>query len=269
MLSRTLVTTNHVSRVYGEGLLLRLKAYREHRLDTWLALITRLVRFGVQLAFIGVAFSFVDTLGGWTVWHVVLMWSIGMAGRYFMEGLFIFANNAKSYLFDGGLDYLRVRPLPTFFCASATEVQLEETANALLFLVIGGIASRELGILGRPIVMLSLLLGVAGSTLVWLGIAFSISCAAVWLGRMNSVWQGLSAMYEHAKYPLDIMPPALRLFLTVLPLGFTAYYPVAFALRAEQQPLLGLVSPAVGCAVTGLSALLYHFALRRYQSTGT
>ena len=56
----------HVLRVYGAGLLLRLKEYREHRLDTWLRLITRLIRFGVQLAFIGVAFSFVDDLGGWT-----------------------------------------------------------------------------------------------------------------------------------------------------------------------------------------------------------
>ncbi|MGH2371136.1 MAG: ABC-2 family transporter protein, partial [Chloroflexota bacterium] len=231
-------------RLYGEGLLLRLKEYREHRLDTWLRLVTRLVRFGVQLAFIGVAFSFVDNLGGWNVWHVVLMWSVGMAGRYFMEGLFCFANMAKVYLFDGGLDYVRVRPAPTFFFASARDLQLEETANAIVFLVIGGIAAGELHLLGQPVVLVFLLVGVAASTLVWLGIAFTISCAAAWFGRVGSVWQGLSAMYEHAKYPLDILPLPLQVMLTVVPFAFTAYYPVVFALRATEMPALGLVPPA-------------------------
>ena len=91
-----------VLRLYGEGLLLRLKEYRVHRLDSWLRLITRLVRFAVQLAFVDVAFSFVDDLGGWSVWHVVLMWSVGMAGRYVMEGLFCFANTARGYLGSRG-----------------------------------------------------------------------------------------------------------------------------------------------------------------------
>lgn len=258
-----------VLRLYGEGLRLRLKAYREHRLDTWLRLLTRLVRFAVQLAFIGVAFSFVDVLGGWTVWQVVLMWAVGMAGRYFMEGPLCFAKTAKIYLFDGTLDYVRVRPVPTFFCASATDVQLEETANALVFLVIGGVAVAELRLLDQPLVLLSLVLGVVASTLVWLGIALTISCAAVWFGRVGSVWQGLSAMYEHAKYPLDILPSPLQVLLTVVPFAFTSYYPVVFALRAAHTPWSGMITPAVGIAVAGLSSGVYHLALRRYQSAGT
>jgi ABC-2 type transport system permease protein len=104
---------------------------------------------------------------------------------------------------------------------------------------------------------------------VWLGIAFTISCAAAWFGRVGSVWPGLSAMYEHAKYPLDILPLPLKLVLTVVPFAFTAYYPVVFALRAADNVLLGLIAPAVGVVVAGLSFGLYRLALRKYQSAGT
>jgi ABC-type uncharacterized transport system permease subunit len=104
---------------------------------------------------------------------------------------------------------------------------------------------------------------------VWLGIAFTISCMAAWFGQVGSVWQGLSAMYEHAKYPLDILPLPLKVMLTVVPFAFTAYYPVVFALRAPENVLLGLITPAVGIAVAGLSFGLYSLALRKYQSAGT
>lgn len=260
-----------ISRVIGtywEGLVLRFKAYREYRLDTWLRLVTRLIRFGVQLAFIGVAFSFVDELGGWTVWHVVLMWAVGMAGRYFLEGLLCFAQEAKILFFDGGLDYYRIRPMPIVFCSSAQSVQFEETLNALFFCSIGAIACGQLGLLGEPLVLLFLVVGVLSSVLVWLGIAFAISCLAVWFGRVGAVWQGLSAMYEHAKYPLDILPLPLRTFLTVIPFGFTAYYPIALALRAPENVWFGLITPAVGIAASGLAFGLYALAMRRYQSAG-
>ena len=257
-----------VLRAYWEGLTLRFKTYRQHRVDTWLRLVTRLIRFGTQLAFIGVAFSFVDDLGGWTLWHVVLMWAVGMAGRYFLEGLLIFAQESKLLFYGGGLDYYRVRPMPIFFCASAEAVQFEETVNALFFCGIGAIACGRLGLLDQPVVLAWLVVGVVSSVLVWLGIAFAISCLAVWFGRVGAVWQGLSAMYEHAKYPLDILPPPLRTFLTVVPFGFTAYYPVALALRAPEEPWLGLVTPAVGLVATGLAFALYGVAMRRYQSAG-
>lgn len=257
-----------IVQAYGEGVLLRFKAYREQRLDTWLRLVTRLIRFAVQLAFIGVAFSFVDELGGWTVWHVVLMWAVGMTGRYVLEGLLCFAQLAKIFFFDGSLDYYRVRPMPIFFCASAQFVQFEETLNAAVFLLIGGIACGALGLLDQPLILLFLLVGVLSSVLVWLGIAFTISCLAVWVGRTGAVWQGLSAMYEHAKYPLDILPLPLRVFLTVLPFGFTAYYPVAFALRVPDNVWFGFISPAVGVISAGVAFAVYSRAIRHYQSTG-
>jgi hypothetical protein len=68
-----------------------------------------------------------------------------------------------------------------------------------------------------------------------------------------------------------LVDPALvpQVVLTVVPFAFAAYYPVVFALRATETPTLGLVTPAVGIAVTAVSFTLYHHALRRYESAGT
>jgi ABC-2 type transport system permease protein len=185
-----------------------------------------------------------------------------------MEGLLFFALLSKDLFFYGTLDYYCVRPMPIFACASAHNLQIEECLNALVFIAVGGAACAHLGLLDKPITLFFLFIGMLASLLVWLGIALFVSCAAVWFGQTSAIWQGLSAMYEHAKYPLDILPLPLQILLTVVPLGFTAYYPVRYALQAQEHVWLGLIAPTVGIAVAGLAYAVYRKAVHQYESTG-
>lgn len=259
----------HLIHVYGVSITLRLKQYAQYRVDAWLQLSMRLLRFGLQLAFLGIAFSFVDRFGDWSPWEVVLMWCTGVIGFYIQDAFFCFATQSKINFYNGRLDYALVRPLPVFAQESAREMPLESLLNMVFFGVAFAIAVVRLGLYVQPVTMLLLVVALAASALVWLGIATFISCITVWVGRTFSLWQSFSALNDYVKYPLDIFPVPLKTLLTVVPFGFTTFYPVAFALRSGEYAWPGALSLGVGLLVFGLAFGTYVLALRHYSSVGS
>ena len=260
---------SHLLHVYGVSITLRLKQYAQYRVDAWLQLATRLVRFALQLAFLGIAFSFVERLGDWTPWEVVLMWCTGVIGFYVHDAFFCFATQSKVLFYNGELDYALVRPLPVYVQESAREMPFESLLNLIFFGAAFSVAVMRLELYARPGVILWLIVALAASTLVWTGIATLISCITVWVGRTFAVWQSFSSLNDYVKYPLDIFPMPLQSLLTIVPFGFTTFYPVAFALRGSDYAWPGAFSLGVGLLLFGLSYLTYVFALRHYSSTGT
>lgn len=255
--------------LYSVSLALRLKQYAQYRVDAWLQLSMRLVRFGLQLAFLGIAFSFVDGLGDWTPWEVVLMWCCGVIGFYIHDTFFCFATNSKVSFHSGALDYALVRPLPVFMQESARQMPFESLLNLVFFSVTAAIAIGQLDLYGQPFTLLLLIVALAASTLVWVGIATFISCITVWVGRTFSLWQSFSSLNDYVKYPLDIFPVPLQSLLTIVPFGFTTFYPVAFALRGSAYGWPGGFSLGVGLLVFGIAYVTYVVALRHYNSAGT
>lgn len=259
----------HLLHLYGVSITLRLKQYAQYRVDAWLQLAMRLVRFGLQLAFLGIAFSFVDRLGDWTPWEVVLMWCTGVIGFYIHDTFFCFATQSKLSFYTGELDFALARPLPVYMQESARVMPLESLLNLAFFGVAYAIAVAGLELLLEPVTMLLLLLGLAASTLVWIGISTLISCISVWVGRTFSLWQSFSSLNDYVKYPLDIFPVPLQSLLTIIPFGFTTFYPVAFALRGSDYMWPGAFSLGVGLLVFGIAYAVYVLALRHYSSTGS
>lgn len=259
----------HLLHLYGVSITLRLKRYAQYRVDAWLQLGMRLVRFGLQLAFLGIAFSFVDRLGDWSPWEVVLMWCTGVIGFYIHDTFFCFATQAKLSFYQGRLDYALVRPLPVYLQESAREMPLESLLNLVFLGVAYVIAVMRLEIYLQPVTMLLLVIGLAASVTIWMGIATLISCISVWVGRTFSLWQSFSGLNDYVKYPLDIFPLPLQSLLTIVPFGFTTFYPVAFALRGSEYAWPGAFSLGVGLLVLGIAYVSYVLALRHYSSTGS
>lgn len=259
----------HLLHLYGVGITLRLKQYAQYRVDAWLQLAMRLIRFGLQLAFLGIAFSFVDRLGDWMPWEVVLMWCVGVIGFYIHDTFFCFATQSKVSFYQGSLDYALVRPAPVFVQESVREMPFESLLNLVFFGIAAVIAVFRLGLQQEPLTILLLVVALAASTLIWVGIATLISCISVWVGRTFSLWQSFSSLNDYVKYPLDIFPLPLQSLLTIVPFGFTTFYPVAFALRGREYAWPGAFSLGVGLLVFGLAYVFYILALRHYSSTGT
>ena len=255
--------------LYPDAIALRAKALAEFRTSAWIWVSMRILRFGLQLSFIGVMFTLVDELGGWTAWEVALMWSIGLTGRYLLEVFLIFNSEADNYFYQGDLDYVAIRPVPAMLYASASRLPIEEVPNAAFFATVAVVSLTQIEMIAPLATIPILIVGVLTSALIWFGIGLLVYCSVGWFTRARVLYHGISALYDHGKYPLEILPLSVGVLLTVIPFAFTSYWPVAFALRLDADYWPGLLSPLIGVGLTFAGLALYRVAWRRYSSTGT
>jgi ABC-2 type transport system permease protein len=95
--------------------------------------------------------------------------------------------------------------------------------------------------------------------------------ALIWV-KSNHLYQLFFGFWELARYPLQIFPLPLQvLMLSLMPMAFVAYVPVA-VLLGKPVPLLGDLAGPAALAAGPLLVLLavahWRYALSRYQGAG-
>ncbi len=80
----------------------------------------------------------------------------------------------------------------------------------------------------------------------------------------------ISWLSDFATFPVAIYPLPIQLLLTwVLPYAMAGFYPAAYLLRRDEYKVYGLMAPLMGFILLGVALLIWRFAIRRYQSTGS
>jgi ABC-2 type transport system permease protein len=75
---------------------------------------------------------------------------------------------------------------------------------------------------------------------------------------------------QMTQFPVTIYRPWLQtVFLWIVPVGFTSYYPALWVLGRPEATPLGWLAPAVGVGFLGLALCFWTLAIRRYTSTGS
>jgi ABC-2 type transport system permease protein len=109
--------------------------------------------------------------------------------------------------------------------------------------------------------------------------AMIVAAVMTMIGATAMVWVKSSHLYsiffgfwELARYPLNIFPAALQmLMVTLIPMGFMAFVPVAVTL-GKSVPILGdwaaLASLLAGPVTTVVAIAHWRWCLRNYQGAG-
>jgi ABC-2 type transport system permease protein len=173
----------------------------------------------------------------------------------------------------GQLDHTLVQPQPLWM-ALLTEGFVPFSGSAVLLTGLGLLlwATSHLAVAVTAAWLGWLALNLAASTVVVLSFTFLCGSLAFWAPRgaeeINSSSLGL--LYQLSFFPLDGLGPGLLGgLMTVLPVGFVAWYPC--------RALLGLGDPSRGTALTCLAAALFAVlavrvfreGLRQYGRTGS
>ncbi len=177
--------------------------------------------------------------------------------------------DADHFFYLGRLDYAKVRPLPLLIWASIERMELEQFVMLIAYIGVFIAATANASVAVGPVSVGLLLVGVAASTLIWIGLYLAVFSSVVWFTRVRSIGSGLAAFHEHTKYPLEILSDPMRLGVTILPLAFTAYYPVAFALRPAEFWLPGALALPVGLVMIAIGYRVFQYAVQRYESVGS
>lgn len=263
--------------LYRRLVAMEVRAQLQYRASFLLDLVTAALILAIEFGTVVMVFARFETLGGWTLPEVALLY--GMAAMGFRTMDLIFSGFDPSDFGErvrlGQFDQILLRPAGVALQVLGSRFHLRRLGGAfqgaLIFALavgIGDIAWTPAKVALVPLVLLGQIaffgaLFVAGATVTFWTIQ---SIEAV-----NILTYGGN---ELINYPMHIYGILLRRFFTfVVPAVFVNYAPALYIL--ERADPLGLppwsrfAAPVVGAGMLALAAAFWRVGLRRYQSTGT
>jgi ABC-2 type transport system permease protein len=255
-------------------LLLRNSLIREmsFKANFLLWIVTELLWFLGQFVFIDILFLYVDRIGDWTKWEVVLL--IGthqIITQLFQAFFYVNLTNLPELVRTGRLDLMLLLPVDTQFAVSTRQFGLDNVVNAAVGV---GFVVFSLEKLGRTPAfsqvawyLLALPLGVA----VHYSIMFSLASLSFWIVRAQGLIHGYFNLVTIARYPEQVFGGVFKFVFTwFIPVILVANAPARILARAGAQPLGSLLQLAFAAGLAlCLSRLFWSTALRRYSSASS
>jgi len=225
----------------------------------------------VQLAFLGVLYSRIRSLGGWSIDQLVLIHGFSMVplGLFNLVSFNLW-NFSERHLVEGHFDRVLLRPVHPVFqilFESFNVAALNEIATGVVLMVVAG---ARLGLAPEAMDFVRLpVLAVAGAA-VYLGVFLALTAVSFWFEDRLGIGPPVYNMIRFARYPVTIYHPAVRALLSwIVPFSFAAFYPATAFLRAEEFRRFVWLTPPVAAATLAVALFLFQRGMRRYTSTGS
>ncbi|MEA3188253.1 MAG: viologen exporter family transport system permease protein [Chthoniobacter sp.] len=233
---------------------------------------TELLWFVGQIIFIDVLFLYVDKIGDWSKWEVVLL--IGthqIIGQLFQAFFYVNVANLPELVRTGRLDFMLLLPVDSQFAVSTRQFGLDNVVNALVGLAIVVFSLVQLHVVPafHQIVLYALTVGLG--VVVHDSIMFALATAAFWIVRAQGLIYGYYNLFNIARYPDAVFRGVFKIiFSWFIPVIIVANVPARLLMRSFEDPfplLLQLTLAAAFCV--GASRVFWRFALAHYSSASS
>lgn len=246
----------------------------EYRVDFLLQALMGLVWQGTGFILIWVILARFDTLAGWTLGEIALLYGMRMA----MLGLCGLATGniwgLQSLVRRGEFDRYLVRPIHPVLQLLTLRVPMSAFGDLFGGVVLIAVAASRLDLAWTPAMVLYLLLALAGGALVLLAVRLlfvSFAFRAITVYGLMGIIDDL--FNQFGTYPLSIFNTTVQWLLTfVMPVAFMAYFPTAVLLQRTGElnvvPLLAYAAPLAGVVWLAIALWVFRREMRNYQSAG-
>lgn len=253
----------------------RLRGQMQYRVSFALQVASSFTGTFVELLALLILFRTFRDLGGWSVGEVAFLYGLAAVAlalaELFGEGL----EQASRMIRDGEFDRVLTRPVAPLLQLLAADIQLRKVGRLTQGLLALVLAGRWTTIAWTPLKGL-LLLGAIGSTAVVFLTVFLLGAAICFWTVESSEVQNIFTYggTELASKPLTIYSRLLQsIFLYIVPLGLTTFYPAVHILGKPDPfglpPFIPFMAPLVAALFLALGLVIWEFGMRHYQSTGS
>ena len=259
-------------RLTGAGL----RGQLQYRVSFALQVASSFTSTFVELLAVLILFRTFKDLGGWSVGDVAFLYalasvSFGLTEMFGGESFEHVSQQIKA----GEFDRMLTRPVSAFVQVLAADLQLRRIGRIAQGIFALILAQRLTTIDWTALKAVLFVAAIASTSLVFFSV-FVIGAAICFWTIDSSEVQNIFTYggTELASNPLHIYDRLLQsVFLYIVPLGVTSFYPALFIL-GKPDPLglpgfVPFIAPLVAAAFFGLSLVIWEFGLRHYQSTGS
>ena len=236
-------------------------------------ILVELLWFLGQIVFIEVVFQYVDQIGDWTKWEVILL--IGthqLISQIFQAFFYVNLANIPELVRTGRMDFMLLLPIDTQFAISTRQFGFDSIINAGVSVGIIGLALAKLGLRPTAAQALLYLVALGFGCAIHYALMFFLSTISFWIVRAQGLIYGYYNLFNIARYPDGIFRGVFKwVFSWVIPVILVANVPARVLVKAAEGhltlPLLHLA--AATFFVLAISRLFWKLALSRYTSASS
>ncbi|MGB8353103.1 MAG: ABC-2 family transporter protein [Chthoniobacteraceae bacterium] len=235
-------------------------------------MIVELLWFVGQIVFIQVMFSYVDVIGDWSKWEVVLL--VGthqLIGQIFQAFFYVNVANLPELVRTGKLDFMLLLPVDSQFAVSTRQFGMDNIVNALVGVGIVIFALVKLSVVPGVVQILLYLVAIALGVAIHYSLMFFLATISFWIVRAQGLIYGYFNLFNIARYPDAIFGGWFKIvFSWIIPVIIVANIPARILMRSLGQPSLLLLQLAVAAIfVVAASRIFWRTALKRYSSASS
>jgi len=235
-------------------------------------MLVEMLWFFGQIVFINVLFGYVNTIGDWTKWEVVLL--IGthqIIGQIFQAFFYVNVANLPELIRTGKLDLMLLQPVDTQFAACTRQFGLDNIVNVIVGIAIVSFSLVQLKVAPSCAQVALYLVAVGCGVAIHYSIMFGLATMSFWIVRAQGLIHGYYNLFNIARYPRAVLSGVFRwIFSWIIPVLVVANVPAELLVRPFSQPWGALAHlAAAALLVLGMVRVFWLFALRRYASASS
>ncbi|MBR1376764.1 MAG: ABC-2 family transporter protein [Bacilli bacterium] len=256
--------------LYLKYLSMHLKSELQYKMSFILSFISQFFTFFGYYFTILCLFNKFSNIKGFTVYEVLLTFSIVTFGCSFCEVFFRGMDQFDKLIVEGNFDRLLLRPRNIILQVFGEEINYVKLSRVLQSLVILVIALLNLNVEWNIYKVLTLLLMMLGSITLFLSL-FTIAATYCFITVKGlEIRHVLTDGGKHlAQYPIGIFRKGFVLVLTyIVPFGFVNYYPLLYILGRVEKKVY-IFSPITTILYLIVSLLLFYKGVKKYSSVGS
>lgn len=265
-MSRSLAVVPHLVRIYVRTRM----EYRGAMLLAWFAQGLSYAATYTAIALVLIRFG---DLGGWTWSEMALLLSFHLLAYSIGASLsFTQFRDIEEKVRLGTFDAVLIKPVSPWVYLVFSGLNIGYVGHIILAVCLMAWSVTQVSVNWSILTALYFLFSLLSAAMVTAAIMTMIGATALLWVRSKHLFSIFFGFWELARYPLNIFPVPLQvLMLTVAPLGFLAFVPVAVTL-GKPVPLLGdwaaFASLAAGPLAVLIGALHWRYCIRNYQGAG-
>lgn len=254
---------------------IRLRGQMAYRASFWMQIFSNFIIHLAEILALFAMFHRFDDMGGWTLAEVAFLHGISMVAFSLGDTIAVGLDSVPGQIRQGEFDRVLIRPLSSWIQTLVSEVSLRHLGQLAQGALILAYAFSQVDIDWTPGRAAFLVVAILTGAALYIALFTVVAIISFW--TVNSIEAVNAFTYggsDLAQFPMHIFDRWMRnLFLFVIPVGFTAYYPALYIL-GKDDPLgmpdwfrfLGPVMVSIFCLVIAWG---WQQGIRHYRSTGS
>lgn len=257
-------------KLYLNSLALHLKSELEYRMSFIVSFLSQILIFFTYYFVIIALFSKFDNIKGFTLYEVLLCFSIIQFGFAFNE---VFARGIDKFdklIVEGGFDRLLLRPknlILQVLCSDSDFVKVSRLLQAVIVLVI---ALINLNVEITFLKIICLILMLIASCVIFFGIFLLAASYCFMTVQGLEVRNVFTDGGKHmAQYPIGVFKKGFVFFFTfIIPYAFVNYYPLLYFI-GKSDNIWFAFSPVVVLLYLIPCFIVFYMGVKKYEGSGS